>query len=460
MNVLNKIKRRVNPFLIITLSFLILIFISSFILYSPISVNSNIDVSYLDSLFMAFSSTCVTGLVSIKESVKDTYTLFGKIYILILIQIGGLGVTTIATMFFLAMRKNIDIHHLNLIKENYNLVSLKSVRKIFVFILIFTFSIELIGAFLLFFSLYFNYNYSFLDSLFYSLFHSVTAFNNAGLDLFGSSSLTSFSNDYYFMSVIMILIILGGLGYYVIIETFAKKFNFKKLTLHSKIVLTFSLVLIILGAIILKISEINNSSFSIFDALFMSVSSRTGGISIVSLKSLKAFSLLILICFGFIGASSGSCGGGVKTTTFFVFLVYLRSIITNKNCEAFKRNISSDLIKKSMLIILLGFLVFLLGFSFILFFEGENVYLLNGERFDFYIEGAIRYSSIDYMLETIGAFSNGLSTGFTPYFKDSSKIVLMCLMFIGRVGPLSISIMFKPKKEKLYRFANEDISIG
>lgn len=460
MNILSKFKRKINPFLIITSSFLLFIFISSFILYSPISLNNNKNVSYIDSLFMSFSSICVTGLVSLKEGVSETYSIFGKIYLLILVQIGGLGVTTIATLFFIAIRKNIDIAHLNLIKENYNLSSFKSVKKIFKFILIITFSIEFIGAILLFISFYFIHNYSFLDSILYSIFHSVTAFNNAGLDLLGTNSLVSLSSDYYLLTIIMILIIIGGIGYLVIIDLFTKRFKFKKLSLHSKIVISFSLILIIFGMIILKLSEYDNSEFNIFTALFMSVSARTGGMSVINLKSLKAFSVLILIILGFIGASSGSSGGGVKTTTFACFLIYLVSIIKNKNPSIFKRNISNELIKKSMLIIILSFIVFLLGFSLILLFEGEENYVFNGERVFSFVEGSIKYSTMDYLLETIGAFANGLSTGFTPYFSNGSKFILMILMFIGRIGPLSISIMFKPKKEILYRFANEDISIG
>ena len=163
----------------------------------------------------------------------------------------------------------------------------------------------------------------------------------------------------------------------------------------------------------------------------------------------------------FIGASSGSTGGGIKTTTFALFLAYLRSIFNGKTPSIFKRSIKDSLIKKALLIFILSFAIFLLGYFLIYLIEGDTAYVLNGERIFHEAEGASSFSSIDYSFEAMSAFATvGLSTGFTPYFKGASQFILIVLMYIGRVGPLTFAASFKPKKECLYRYVSEDVSIG
>lgn len=438
-----------------------MIIISGTILYLPISLKNGIKVSYIDSLFTATTSLCVTGLISVKGGIASTYSTFGKVIIAILMQIGGLGVTTFGLIFIVFTKKKIKAKEQTLIKENFNLTSYVNIRKLFIEILFVSLICEIIGAILTFFDFYFIHHMNFFDSIGKSIFHSIAAFNNSGIDILGSNSLINYSNDYYLNIITSILIILGGLGYFVLLDIYKKKFNFKKIILHSKIVVTYSFILIIFGTIFLYLSELSSSDFNLLNSYFMSVSSRTAGFTTYNLSSLRHSTLIIMMILMFIGASSGSAGGGVKTTTIAVFLAYFRSIMTGKNPHLFKRNIKDEFIKKAFIIVIAGLLVFIFGTLLITCIEGDNNYLLNDVVYDSYQEGSKLFSSIDFAFESMSAFATvGLSTGFTPYFEDGSKIILILMMYIGRVGPVTLAMSFKPKNENLYRYVNEDIAIG
>lgn len=463
MNLIYKLKKNINPFFLIALSFLILLIIGSLILWSPISLQEGVSVSYIDSLFTTTTSLCVTGLVSIKEGIGDTYNLFGRIFICILIQIGGLGVMTFVTLFFVTFRRRLKITEQTMVKENWNLSSLKQIRKIFYYILAVVFTIETIGAILSFFSFYFIHDFPLQDAIGISIFHSISAFNNAGIDILGPTSLINYSNDHYLLFITSLLIILGGIGYFVIVDVVRNKFRFKRLSLHTKVAISYTLFLIIFGTLVIYITELFNSVsvVSAMDAYFLSVSARTAGFTSVDLYTVRNASLIIICLLMFIGASSGGSGGGIKVTTFAIFIAYMRSLITGKPSTLFKRNLRDDLIKKAMALTMLGFSFFLLGLFLISAIEGNRVYVLDGVRIYEEAEGALSFTTIDFAFEAMSAFGTvGLTTGFTPYFYDASKLILICLMYIGRVGPMTISIMFKPRKEQLYRYVSEDISVG
>ena len=456
-----KFLKKINPFLIIAFSFLVMIIISACILFLPISLNDGIKVSFIDSMFTATTSLCVTGLVSVKGGIAYNYSIFGKIIIAILMQIGGLGVTTFGLIFIVFTKKKIKAKEQTLIKENFNLTSYTNIRKLFIEILIISFTCELIGAILTFIDFYFVHHMGLVDAIGKSIFHSIASFNNSGIDILGSNSLISYKNDVYLNLITSFLIILGGLGYFVLLDIYKKKFNFKKFILHSKIVITYSIILIILGTLTLYISELSNKDFSFLNSYFMSVSTRTAGFTSVDLSSLRHSTLIIMMILMFIGASSGSAGGGIKTTTFAVFLAYFRSIMNGKNPHLFKRNIKDEFIKKSFMIVILGLIVFIFGTLLITAIEGDNNYLLNDTVYDTYQDGSRIYSSIDFAFEAMSAFGTvGLSTGFTPYFSNGSKMILILMMYIGRVGPVTLAMSFKPKSENLYRYVNEDIAIG
>lgn len=457
-----KKKIHINPFLIIALSFLVVIFLGSFLLSMPFSIKEGVNISYVDNLFTATTSLCVTGLLTIPLGVGATYTSIGKIIILILIQIGGLGVTTFGTIFFLFVQKKVDISQQNLIKENWNLGSYKGIKPMFFKILTVSFSFELFGTALSFLDFYYIHNYSAIDALKIGFFNSISSFNNAGIDVLGSSSLINYSSDVLLLLTNAFLVIAGGIGYFVVIDIIEKRFKFKKFSLHTKVVLVYSLILIISGTFCIYLGELfNTSNVDFLNAYFMSVSSRTAGFTSKDLYLFRNSTIIMMCIFMFIGASPGSAGGGVKTTTIAVFLAYFRTIVTNKNPHLFKRNIKSELINKALLIIIMGLSVFIGGYFIINAIEGGQVYVYESTRVDNYIEGCRTYSSLDIAFDAMSGFATvGLTTGITPYLRTGSKVILVALMYIGRVGPLTLSAMFKPKEKAMYSYVSEDLSIG
>ena len=469
-NVFKKVK--IKPVIAIVLSFLIAILIGSGLLYAPFSLKEGVKISYIDALFTSTSATCVTGLVSIKAGVAETFSLAGRIIIAILIQLGGLGVTTLAVAVFMIANKKLTFNEQSLIKESWNLKNYQGIRGVFFKIILLSFSFELFGAFLSFFDFYFWHNnpmdpmnpWTLQEAIGYSFFHSISAFNNAGFDLFGTSSLIVFEQvgDIYINLVTAFLIISGGLGFLVMIDMVTKKFNFKRFSLHSKIVLTFTIALILSGMFITYLTELGNKNdFGFLGSYFLSVSTRTAGFTTYDLSKFRDSTLIIYMFLMFVGASPGGTGGGVKTTTFALFVAYMRGILTDRRPYYFKRTISKALVRKALLIIILGLLFVLVGGTIICGVEGNLNYVKDGISSTEYIEGANAFTSIDHAFEAMSAFGTvGLSTGYTPYYHTASKIVLITLMYVGRLGPLTVSTMFKAKNPQLYRYVEEDVSIG
>lgn len=457
----DKIRFSLKPVAFISIGFLILILVGALILYLPISRNENVEITFLDSLFTATSASCVTGLLSINNSsIIENYSVFGRIIICILVQIGGLGVATFAMVFILIISSKLSLEQQSLIKESWNLSTFKGLKKIFIYNIIITLVIEGIGTLLIFIDLIVLHNNLFsstLEIIANSIFLSISSFNNAGFDLFGGSSLISFNSDPFLLITLSLLIILGGLGYLVIIDIVKNKFKIKKLSLHSKVVLFMSLFLIIAGTILIfaseKLSSLDsfNEGITLLDSYFLSVSSRTAGMTSFDLYNLNSSTLLIIFVLMFIGASPGGTGGGIKTTTFFVLLLQLRSNIDKKTPHAFRRNIDSATIKKAFSLITLGIFIFVIGIAFIFFFE-EDISMLNERSF----------SLKDYLIDAMSAYATvGLSTGYVPYYKEGSKLILILLMYIGRLGPLTISTsLWEKKTGKNWAYISEDLPIG
>lgn len=455
-------KIKLKPIAIIALSFLGVIFVGACLLMLPGAHNEGHSLSFFDALFISTSCTCVTGLVPISEGVGALFNVYGRAIMAILIQLGGLGVTTIAVFVFMITSRKFSYTKQSLIKESWNLDSYKGVKRIFGEVLMVTFSIELIGSILLFLVFYFRYQFGLNESIGYAVFTSISAFNNAGFDLFGTTSLINFESDIALNFILSFLIIAGGLGFVVIIDMFNKKFNFKRFRLHTKIALTYSLFLIVTGTLLIYLTELYNvSNTSFMGAFFMSVSTRTAGFTMYDLSKYRDVTILIMIIFMFIGASPGGTGGGVKTTTFALLFCYLRSIVTDREPHAFRRGLNRALIRKALLIILLGLMFFLLGVFIICLCEMDYNYIKDGVKYKDYVEGASDFNTVDYAFEAMSAFATvGLSTGFTPYFSVGSKTVLIFLMYVGRLGPLTISTVFKSKNTQNYRYAEEHIAIG
>ncbi len=453
----------ITPVTFICVAFLLVILIGSLLLWAPFSLNEGMSVSYIDALFTSTSATCVTGLVSLPNgSIADTYNLFGRFVIAILIQIGGLGAATLAMSFILIISNKLSMNQQSLIKESWNISSFKGLKKIFYLNFLITFIAEFSGAILLFFDLYFLHGdvINGVDDAFgHAFFLSVSAFNNAGFDIFGNTSLIAFSNDIFLNLIISLLIIFGGLGYLVIIDVISRKFNFKKLNLHSKVAISMTLFLIISGTLTLYLSEnaayfINQSAdrgMNLLECYFLSVSTRTAGFTTYNLNDARIASILSMNVLMFIGASPGGTGGGIKTTTTFALFMRIRSGFDGKSPHAFKRSISKETIQKAFTLFFLSTL-FLLFFILLIFsFEGGNI---NGN--------GTSYDSLDYVFDAFSAFATvGLSTGVTPFFSVGSKICLIALMYIGRIGPMSISLsVFKNRHNNKWNYLEDSLPIG
>ena len=426
--------KNIGPYGLITIGFLLSILIGGTLLYLPISQKSGADVSLVDAFFITISAICVTGLSTI--DVANSFNLFGYTIIALLIQIGGLGIVCAGLSIILLAGQKIGIKERILIKDSLHLKSLKGIVKLVKSIFKITFIIEFIGALFSFCS--FIKYYKFKDAIVISIFHSISAFNNAGFDLIGNfRNLVPFENDILLNLTTSGLIILGGLGFIVINEIIEKK-DFKKISLHSKIVIKMSIALLIIGTLVIYAS----SDISLLASFFTSVSSRTAGFNTVPIDSFNKVSLLFIMILMFIGASPSSTGGGIKTSTFYSLIKGTYSICSNKRCHSFKREISHETILKSFIVLFVGMIVVTSCLLCLCIFE-PNIDLL------------------DLLFESISAFATvGLSTGITPELSTISKIVIMITMFIGRVGGLTLLSLWTKKGKKYVSYPTEDILIG
>ena len=430
---MNRLKN-ISPGRLIVLGFFLVIMIGTCLLMSPISRNDGVYVSFIDALFTSTSAVCVTGLIAIDTA--DTFNLFGKTVVALLIQIGGLGVTSIGVGLIILIGKNVGIKQRMLVKEALNLTSMKGIVKLIKAVLFMTISFELIGAVLSY--IVFSKDYKPLDALGISIFHSIAAFNNSGFDILGNfKNLTDYTDNVLLNLVTCGLIIFGGLGFLTIKEVI-EKHSFKKLSLNSKLVITMTCILLASGTILLKLTE----NISWLTAFLYSTSARTAGFSTAPLSQFTNAGLFTIIILMFIGASPGSTGGGIKTTTFFVILKNLYSVATNKHCELFKREVSKSSITKSFIIVELALLLIIIDTFIICIIQPQ-------------------YSFIQILFEVTSAFGTvGLSTGITPNLTDFSKFALTITMFIGRLGPLTMATIWTFRPTSNVHYLEEDVTIG
>lgn len=430
---MNRLKH-ISPGRLIVLGFFLVIIIGTFLLMSPISRNDGVEVSFIDALFTSTSAVCVTGLIAIDTA--DTFNLFGKTVVALLIQIGGLGVTSIGVGLIILIGRNVGIKERMLVKEALNLNSMKGIVKLIKAVLIMTVFFEALGA--VFSYIVFSRDYEPLDALGISIFHSIAAFNNSGFDILGNfQNLSEYKDNVLLNLVTCGLIILGGLGF-LIIKEIVDKHSFKKFSLNCKLVITMTCILLISGTILLKLTE----DISWLTAFFYSTSARTAGFSTAPLNRFTNAGLFTLILLMFIGASPGSTGGGIKTTTFFVIIRNIYSVATNKHCTLFKREISKGSIAKSYIIAALALLLVIVDTFIICILQPQ-------------------YSFIQILFEVTSAFGTvGLSTGITPYITDLSKFIITLTMFIGRLGPLTMATIWTFKPTSNVHYLEEDVTIG
>ncbi len=431
-----------SPGRIIALGFAAVILVGSGLLMLPCSVAEGQSIRYIDALYTATSAVCVTGLIAVDPG--TAFTPIGQAILGLLIQIGGLGVTTVGAGVMLAVGRKIDLRGRNLIQEAGNLDSGKGVVRFVKSVLFTTLAFELVGAVLSFIA--FREDNPPLKALGYSLFHSVAAFNNSGFDILGHSG-TLYANENLFayhdnvlLNLVTVgLVFFGGIGFLVIREMGQHKFRFRKYSMHAKVVLTTSLALIVLGAVLLKLTE---GDESLLGAFFHSVSARTAGFSTTNVASYSNAGLLVLTVLMFLGASPGSTGGGIKTSTFFVLLQGVCSAATNRSEKAFRYAIPRELFRKAAVIVFLALAVIAIGTFLLLVMDPQVAFL-------------------DALFEMTSAFGTvGLSTGITADLSLGSKILSIVVMYIGRLGPLTVATLWYFTKGERVRYPEGNIAIG
>ncbi len=427
--------RKLSPARIVAMGFALLILLGSVLLSLPCSIQDGVQTDYIDILYTSTSAVCVTGLVTVDPG--DTFTPLGQTILGFLMQIGGLGVTVVGAGIILAVGKKVDLKGRSVIRDSMNLNSSKAAVRFVKQVLLTALAFELVGAILSFFV--FVKDYPPLRAAGISLFHSVAAFNNSGFDILGNfQSLTAYHDHVLLNIITAALIFFGGIGFLVIREVIEKKFRWKKFSMHTKVVLSFSAVLIVGGTLLLKLTD----RISWLAAFFSSVSARTAGFSSIPMGSLSEAGLLVMIVLMFIGASPGSTGGGIKTTTFFVLLMGIRSAATNRSEKAFKYSIPSDAFRKAAVIAMMGVLIVLSGTLLLLVFDPQ-----------------VTFSNA--LFEITSAFATvGLSTGITGSLSLASKLLCIVIMYIGRLGPMTIATLWYFSKGERVRYPDGNIAIG
>lgn len=443
-----------QPTQIMVIGFAIVILIGAILLNMPVSTKNGESIGFLNALFTSTSAVCVTGLVAVDTATY--WSFFGQLIIITLIQIGGLGFMTVTTLFALIIKKRINLRERLLIQESLNQIDLSGLVKLTRYILVATFSIEGIGALLL--STVFIPQFGIAQGIWYSVFHAISAFCNAGFDLMGGisgqfSSLTYYVNNFTIVITISMLIILGGIGFPVILDVIRNK-KISKLNLHSRVVLFSTAILIVFGMIFIFLAEYNNPETlgslgfggKLLAALFQSITARTAGFNTIDLALMRDSSIFVMIILMFIGASPASTGGGVKTTTIATLILTVKSFILQKqDIEVCERRISESTIKKSLGIFLIAIVVVVGGTLIISVTDPE-------------------FTLPEVGFEVVSAFATvGLSIGGSPNLSILGKIFIMLFMFMGRVGSLTIFMALASKgvkKNPPIRYPEGKIIVG
>lgn len=426
--------------------FAAVILIGSIILSLP-HMTQGEDISYIDALFTSTSAICITGLVV--QDISTYFSELGKIVILLFIQIGGLGIMTIGSIFGLMLGRKIRVRDKFYLHSSFGSKHPFSAGKFFMLIAGITFSIEFIGFLIMSAIFYFKYFHTLSGAMSSSLFHTISAFNNAGFSLY-ANSLETFAGDIPLNLLFMILIFLGGIGFPVISEIITYR-RVRHFSLHAKVVLYSSAFLILAGAVMFFLMEFNNPLsigdkplyVKIFSSLFQSVTARTAGFNTTRISALNPSTLFLLLLLMFIGASPGGTGGGIKTTTFVtVTAASFSSIRGRSGVNLLKRRLPDSAIYRALTLTLTAIVIIIFSTIGILIFE--------------------ECSLKDAIFESISAFGTvGLSTGITGSLSLPSKIILILSMFIGRIGiiTLSVAIAIKSSINKM-TYPEDKITIG
>ena len=452
MEKLKDMWKGVTPAQVLPIGFLAVILVGTALLMLPISTYNG-NLSFLQAIFTATSATCVTGLVVVDTGTY--FTSFGQVVILLMIQLGGLGFMTVATFFFIAMGKRISLKERITMAESLGESRLQGVILLALNVLKMTFLLEFIGAFLL--SFRFIPLYGFFKGIWFSIFHSISAFCNAGFDLIGNyASFTGFVTDPLIGFTIISLIILGGLGFAVIVDVIRKK-NFINLKIHTKMVLIMTVVLIVSGTLLFLLFEFNNPqtlgnlSFpqKLMASTFQSVTTRTAGFNTISQIGLTDASKFLSVILMFIGGSPAGTAGGIKTSTVAVLVMVTVALIRrHSDVEAFRKRVGIYAIRKALTIFLIALTTLIIAVMIIS--TNEQATLVGQAGF------------LNQLFEATSAIGTvGLSTGVTANASTVTLIVIIFLMFLGRVGLLTVVFALGSKlEESRIKYPEEDVMVG
>lgn len=440
-------KAPLSPPRLLFLGFFSIIIIGTLLLLLPCSTASNQSTDFLTALFTATSAVCVTGLVVVDTGTH--WSFMGQIIIAFLIQIGGLGFMTIATFFFMLMGKKIGLKNRLVLQQSFNHSSLQGIVKLSKYVVLITLSLE--GIFALVLTLRWSMEMNFGQALWFGIFHAISAFNNAGLDLFGAfRSLTDYVGDPFVVLSITFLIIAGGIGFSVLMDISQYRER-KRLLTHTKIVLFTSFILLLSGTLFILLFEWNHAlrglpvTTKILASYFQSVTCRTAGMNTIDLNHLFGYTHLLLIFFMFIGASSGSTGGGIKTNTFALLLLSVWSLLRGKqHIRVFERTLTHAQVMKALAVLLLSMGLVMISSLALMIVEQEENFLL-------------------VLFETVSAFATvGLSLGLTTELTPWGKIIIILTMFIGRIGSITAVFAFvqQSKKQEKIKYPEDKILIG
>ena len=454
-------KKTINPYLLVILSFVIIILIGSILLMMPFARRAKDYGSYIDCLFLATSATCVTGLNSFSNGVGQELTFAGQLILMLLIQVGGLGFITLFTFVFTLFNRKLQFKDRLMISLMVNSEDMAQVVTFVRKIILISFSCEMLG-FVLGLPVFLQFSEDVPHGLWNSLFMSVSAYNNAGFDLFGSASLIRGNGGfvdslpnwayYYLCSYVMLLIVLGGISFLVMMDIFSRK-KLKQYRVFTKISLMMTSILIVVGFLVFWIGQGFKSPF---DALFQSVTCRTAGFATVDQDKLSILNKVFSCFLMFFGGNPLGTAGGVKTTTLYIIVLAMVCYLTGRKVTSFHRRYSNEVIVKAMSLVILGVSVIFICFIGVYAFENSmNVQALGLE--------SSKASALVY--EVFSAFGTvGVSTGVTPHLTAGSKIIIIILMFIGRLGPITFLQLLGSKMHfddnSKYRYVEEDFLIG
>lgn len=452
---IRKTLQKMHPAWLVILSYLAAA-LTGTILFSLPAASTGEPLGAVDALFTATSGICVTGLIVVDTGTQ--LTLFGKIVLLVLIQMGGLGVMTFSVFLFVFLGRGMGLRGRWIITESFTTSPQKDIKSLLRAIFIFTFIVEAIGTGLLY--LYWRRTMPPSGALFTGLFHSISAFCNAGFSVF-SSSFMEFRGSALLNLTVMALIVVGGIGFpvmYQLVERLRHPeiFRHRPLSLHVRMVLWTTVVLIASGGLLIFLLERSYVLRALpwheklFSAFFQSITARTAGFNTLDIPQLGGATLFILIMLMFVGASPGSCGGGIKTTSLAVMGVLLRSKIKGKtSVNIFHRTLPEETVSRALSIFILAVVTITAGLIILLVTQTGAVY-------------PSREYFLAYLFEAVSAFGTvGLSMGVTPTLSAAGKIVIVLLMLLGRVGLLTVAyVVTRRERTTLFKYAEEKVMIG